>query len=259
MKKTALITGASSGIGKEMAKIHAAKGGDLIVVARRKEKLEALQQEIQQSTSAKVIIMVKDLTEPNAPKEIYEEVQQLGLTVDYLINNAGFGGRGKFHERAWADDLSMIQLNIVALTALTRYFLPDFVKRNSGKILNVSSTASLMPGPLQAVYFASKAYVTSFSNAIAEELYNTNVTVTALLPGATDTEFAQTADMDKTELFKHTFTAKEVANTGYNAMLKGDLDVLAGVTFAQKVMMKSVALTPKKILLTQVRKMQELK
>jgi short-subunit dehydrogenase len=193
MKKTALITGASSGIGKEMAKIHAAKGGDLIVVARRKEKLEALQQEIQQSTSAKVIIMVKDLTEPNAPKEIYEEVQQLGLTVDYLINNAGFGGRGKFHERAWADDLSMIQLNIVALTALTRYFLPDFVKRNSGKILNVSSTASLMPGPLQAVYFASKAYVTSFSNAIAEELYDTNVTVTALLPGATDTEFAQTA------------------------------------------------------------------
>jgi short-subunit dehydrogenase len=116
-----------------------------------------------------------------------------------------------------------------------------------------------MPGPLQAVYFASKAYVTSFSNAIAEELYDTNVTVTALLPGATDTEFAQTADMDKTELFKHTFTAKEVANTGYNAMLKGDLDVLAGVTFAQKVMMKSVALTPKKILLTQVRKMQELK
>lgn len=257
MKKLALITGASSGIGRAMAKIHAKKGGDLIVLARRKEKLESLKKEIEENHHTKVTIIAKDLTEANAPREVYHEIKKMGLEVDYLINNAGFGGRGKFHERDWQDDLSMIQLNVIALTALTRYFLPDFVARNSGKILNVSSTASLMPGPLQAVYFATKAYVTSFSNAIAEELHDTNITVTALMPGATDTEFAETADMDKTELFKSTFTAEEVANTGYKAMLNGDLDVLAGVTFAQKLLMKSVAITPKKVLLTQVRKMQE--
>ena len=167
MKNTALITGASSGLGKEFARIHAAKGGDVIIIARRTDKLIGLQKELENKYNVTVKVIAKDLTLPNAAQEIYDEVQQQGIAVKYLINNAGFGGHGKFHERVWEEDLAMIHLNIIALTALTRLFLPDFVTRNQGKILNVSSTASFMPGPLQAVYFATKAYVTFFSNAIA--------------------------------------------------------------------------------------------
>ncbi|MDF1549300.1 MAG: SDR family oxidoreductase [Bacteroidales bacterium] len=259
MRKTILITGASSGIGKELANIHAEKGGDLVIVARSKDKLEALKTEIEAKFRVKVLVIVKDLTLPEAPKEIYDEVKSAGIEIDYLVNNAGFGGRGKFHERSWEDDLAMINLNIVALTALTRFFLPDFVKRNSGRILNVSSTASFMPGPLQAVYYATKTYVTFFSNAIAEELHDTNVTVTALMPGATETEFAKVSGMDKTSLFKKTVTARSVAEDGYKAMLAGKLDVVSGLTFSQKLMMSMLPFTPKKMVLSQIRKMQEVK
>ena len=150
MKKVALITGASSGIGKEFARIHAEKGGDLVITARREEKLNELKNELEQKHGIKVMVIGKDLSQANAPKEIYDEVKNAGIEVDYLINNAGFGGHGKFHERDWNLDLTMINLNVTALSAMTRLFLPDFVKRNSGKILNVSSTASLMPGPLQS-------------------------------------------------------------------------------------------------------------
>ncbi|MGV6846372.1 MAG: SDR family NAD(P)-dependent oxidoreductase, partial [Lutibacter sp.] len=181
MKKTALITGASSGIGKELAKIHAEKGGNLVLVARRAEKLNELKQELDKKYHIQVTVIAKDLTLLNAPQEIYDIVKEKGITIDYLINNAGFGGHGKFHERSLDQDLAMINLNVVALTLLTKLFLPDFVQRNSGRILNTSSTASFMPGPLQAVYFATKSYVTFLSNAIAEELYDTNITVTALM------------------------------------------------------------------------------
>lgn len=151
----------------------------------------------------------------------------------------------------------MIQLNIVALTALTRFFLPDFVARGAGRVLNVSSTASLMPGPLQAVYYATKAYVTSFSQAVAEELHDTPVTVMALLPGATDTGFARTADMDQTALFQSAFPAEQVAEDGYDAMLDGRLTVIAGVTVVQRVMMSAVPLMPTKMMLRTVRQLQE--
>lgn len=257
MKNVALITGASSGLGKEFATIHASQGNDIIIVARREEKLNLLKKEIENIYGTKVMVIAKDLTSPSAPEEIYDEVSKAGIQVEFLINNAGFGGHGKFHERAWEKDLSMINLNIIALTALTRLFLPDFVKRNSGKILNVSSTASFMPGPLQAVYFATKAYVTFFSNAVAEELHDTNITVTNLMPGATETEFAQTSGMDKTDLFQNTVSAYSVAKDGYDGMLKGKLDVVSGLTFGQKIMMKSIPFTPKKMLLKQIRKMQE--
>jgi short-subunit dehydrogenase len=257
MSKTILITGASTGIGKELAHIHAEKGGDLVIVARSKDKLEQLKHELEQKHSVKVMVIAKDLTLPEAPSEIYEEIKSAGIEIDYLVNNAGFGGRGKFHERKWEDDLAMINLNVVALTALTRFFLPDFVQRNSGKILNVSSTASFMPGPLQAVYYATKAYVTFFSNAIAEELHNTNITVTALMPGATETEFAKVSGMDKTALFNKTVTARSVAEDGYNGMIAGKLDVVSGLKFGQKVMMSMLPFTPKKMVLKQIRKMQE--
>ena len=171
----------------------------------------------------------------------------------------GFGGIGLFHERDIQTDLAMIQLNIMALTHLTGLFLPDFVKRNNGRILNVSSTASLMPGPMQAVYFATKAYVTSFSNAIAQELSNTNVTVTNLMPGATETEFGKISGMDKTEMFKETASATIVALDGYNAMLKGKLNVISGLTTSQKILTGLLPFVPRKMVLKMVHKMQEVK
>ena len=255
--KTALITGASSGIGKELAHIHAEQSGNLVIVARRADKLAELKAELENKHGAKVMVMVKDLTSPSAASEIYEEIKKGGIEVNYLINNAGFGGRGKFHERPWEQDLAMINLNVVALTTLTRFFLPDFVNRNEGRILNVSSTASLMAGPLQAVYYASKAFVTSFSYAIAEELHDTNITVTALLPGATETEFASTSGMDETNMFENTFSARGVAEDGYNGMLAGELNVMSAVTFTQRMMMSAIPLLPKKMILKQIREMQE--
>lgn len=257
MKNTALITGASSGIGKELARIHAERNGDLVIIARNEEKLQNLKAELEEKHRVKVYVLVKDLSHPDAAKEVYDEVRFKNIQIDYLINNAGFGGIGKFHEREWTKDLAMINLNVVALAALTRCFLPDFVKRNSGKILNISSTASLVPGPLQAVYYATKAFVTSFSNAVAEELHDTRVTVTALLPGPTETEFAKTSGMDKTALFNKSFGARGVAEKGYKGMLSGKLNVIAGLSFMQKVMMSAAAFAPKKMTLSQVRKMQE--
>jgi len=257
-KPVALITGASSGIGRELARIHARNGGDVVLVARSETKLKELAAELKRDHGCHATIISKDLSGAAAAREIYEAVKAAGIEVDYLINNAGFGGRGAFHERKWEDDLSMIQLNVLALTALTRLFLPDFLARKSGKILNVSSTAGLMPGPLQAVYYATKAYVTSFSNAIAIELEGTGVTVTALQPGATETEFSKVADLEKTPLFANTklASATDVAQQGYDGMLRGEMDVLAGLTFGQKMMMAAVPFTPKKMLMRQIRAMQ---
>lgn len=256
MKKIALITGASTGIGKELAKIHAEKGGDLVIVARSEDKLKALQTELETTHKVNVMVIAKDLTDPTATQEIYDEIKTANIKIDYLINNAGFGGLGRFDQQDLQTSLHMIQLNISALTALSHHFLQDFIARNEGKILNVSSTASFMPGPLQAVYFATKAYVTFFSNAIAEELHNTNITVTNLMPGATATEFASTSGMDKTALFDKTVSARSVAEDGYKAMLKGSLDVISGLTFSQKIMMKMIPFMPKKMVLKRIRKMQ---
>lgn len=257
MKKVALITGASSGIGKELAYIHAEKGGDLVLVARSADKLEALKTDIVEKYKSSVHLIVKDLSLMDSAKEVYDEVKNAGIEVEYLINNAGFGGIGKFHERKWEQDQNMIKLNIMALTELTRYFLPDFVKRNSGRILNVSSTASFMPGPMQAVYYATKAFVTFFSNAIAQELHDTNVTVTNLMPGATETDFGAVSGMDKTVLFNKTASARKVAEDGYNGMLKGKIDVISGLTGSQKVMFKMLPFLSKKMKLKTVYKMQQ--
>lgn len=257
MKNVALITGASTGIGRELAMIHAERGGDLVVVARSKEKLEQLKSDLESKYGVQVKVMVHDLTDRPVPQKIYDEISQDGIEIEYLINNAGFGGLGEFYKRDWADDLAMINLNVVALTELTRLFLPDMVSRRSGRVLNVSSTASLMPGPLQAVYFATKAFVTSLSNALAEELRDTGVTVTALLPGATETEFGKVSGMDKTPLFEKTASARKVALDGYNGMLAGKLDVIAGLNLYQRIMISLIPFTPKRIVLSETRKMQE--
>lgn len=259
MKKTALITGASSGIGAELARIHAQKGGNLILVARSEDKLKALKQELEQKHKVQVNCIVQDLSEIGAGEQVYRAVKAANLTVDYLINNAGFGLVGEFHTLPWPRQHQMIQLNITALTELTYLFLPEFVQRNTGRILNTSSTASLLPGPLQAVYYATKAYVTSFSLAVAEELHNKNVTVTALLPGATETDFGKVSGMDKTSLFDKTASAYSVAKAGYEAMCAGKLQVVSGLTFSQKILMKIQPFVPKKMLLSQIRKMQTVK
>ena len=256
-KKRALITGASSGIGKELARIHAAKGGDLILVARRGDKLENIKQELEKSYAADITIISKDLSVTGAAQELYDEVRAKSLKVDYLMNNAGFGLLGKFYELPLQRQVEMINLNITALTELTHLFLPEMVKQNSGKILNTSSTASLMPGPLQAVYYATKAYVTFFSNALAQELHDTEVTVTNLMPGATESEFGAVSGMDKTSLFNKPVSARSVAQDGYDGMMRGDLDLISGLTFGQKIMLKMIPFTPKNILLKSVRKMQE--
>ena len=259
MSKIALITGASSGIGEQLARIHAAKGGDLFLVARNENRLLELKKELEAKHGIIVNVYAKDLTLATAAQEVYDTIKKSNIEIDYLINNAGFGGIGKFHERNLSEDISMINLNISALVSLTHLFLKDFVARNSGKILNVSSTASLMAGPLQAVYFASKAFVTSFSNALAEELHDTNISVTNLMPGATDTKFAKVSGMDNTKMFDSSVSAKSVAQDGYDAMLKSKLDVVSGLTFAQRIMTAMIPFSPKKITLSQIRKMQEVK
>ncbi len=257
MKKVALITGASSGIGMEMARIHAKAGGDLILVARRADILEKLRDELHLQYGTEVMLIPIDLTAPDAPQQVFDQVQAHGLQPMYLINNAGFGGTGLFYKRKWEDDRDMIQLNVVALSALCRLFIPQFINRHKGRILNVSSVASLMPGPLQAVYFATKAYVTSFSNALAEELKETGVTVTALLPGAVNTAFGKLSGMDKTALFRHPADAYQVAFDGYKGMLKGELNVLSGLNVVQKMSFPMMRFVPQRTLIKIVRKLQE--
>ncbi len=220
----------------------------------RKEKLLELQKDIESRFSVTVSIFAQDLTAQNAVSNLMQFIEQNNLQIDYLINNAGFGGIGAFHEREWAKDKQMIQLNILALTELTRMILPTMVKRKEGKILNISSVASLLAGPLQAVYFASKAYVTSFSNALYEELKGTGVTVTTLLPAPTETEFGKISQMDKTALFNKTESAQKVAKEGYQAMLKGKLNVISGTS---KLLPYFLAFVPKKLALKYVKYKQK--
>jgi hypothetical protein len=228
-KKVALVTGASSGIGAELARVHAEHGGDLIVVARRRENLEALKAELEAAHGVTVHVLPKDLTQAEAPEQIYDEVRTLGITVDYLVNNAGFGYRGYFHKQDWATHEAMIKVNILALAALTRLFVPDMVARHSGRILNLGSMAGFMPGPLNAVYYASKAFVISFSEAIANELRHTGVTVTVLCPGPTESEFTRIAQMSDVNLTRTLASTRQVAEAGYDAMLRGKTVLVPGL------------------------------
>ncbi len=228
-KNTALITGASSGLGTELARLHAADGDNLVLVARSTKKMEALAAELKANHGTEVYIISKDLSLPTAAEEVYAEVKEQGIEVEYLINNAGFGGQGTFAERSMEDDMMMIHVDITALTKLTKLFLPDMIARRHGRILNVSSPAGMIPGPLQAVYYASKAYVTSLSNAIAYEVKDTGVTVTTLLPGAMDSGFTRASGMENTKLFEHMVSPKIVAEAGYKAMQKGKLERQFGI------------------------------
>ena len=224
MGNTALITGASSGIGTEFARLHAARGGDVVLVARREDALNAIKTELEKEHGITATVIVSDLAEPNAAEKIFAATEAAGLQIDVLINNAGFGGHGKFHERELAKDQAMMQVNMGALVDLTHLYVAGMVRRKSGRILQVASTAGMMPGPLQAVYYATKSFVISFSQAIAEELAGTGVTSTALCPGAVETGFVEAGELEGAALFeKPGASPQSVAACGYEAMLNGEL------------------------------------
>ena len=243
--KTALITGASSGLGEAYARLHASLGGNLILVARREERLLALKAELEQAHHVTVHVLAKDLAEPGAPASLFAEVERLGLPVDYLINNAGLGGQGSLAERPLEDDANLLAVDIAALTALTKLFLPSFIARGSGRILNVSSIASLVPGPWQATYFAAKAYVTSLTLALSEELRGTGVTATVVLPGGMRTGFEVAAKLEGTGLAAQlTQSPDDVARRSYEAMLRGRRKLIAGTPLLQRLLLRLVPFAP---------------
>jgi len=256
MSNTALITGASGGIGLELARIHAQKGGDLILVARSEAKLNALAAELSAQHGISVTVIVEDLGQPESAQRIFDQTEKLGLQVDILINNAGFGGHGLFHDRSLQAEQQMMQVNMVSLTNLTHHYAQGMVTRRQGKILNISSVASFMPGPLQAVYYASKAFVTSFTQAIAQEMAEFNVTATALCPGAVATGFVSAGNLEGVDIFKNAKTAHSVAQCGYTAMEQGELVAFneAGLKFALNWI---TPLLPRKTVLQVSRKAME--
>ena len=232
-----------------MARLFARDGYELVLVARGEAKLREL--------GLPATIIAADLTDPAAPQRIIDELRAKSIDVDVLVNNAGVGVAGAFVETDLQSELAMIQLNVVALTHLTKLLLPGMVARRRGHVLNVASTAAFQPGPLMAVYYATKAYVLSFSEAIAEELRDSGVTVTALCPGPTETGFAAAAKMGGTRLFTMTRPAdsRAVAEAGYEAMKRGRRVVIPGLK--NKLLAQSVRVSPRRLVATIVRKMQE--
>jgi uncharacterized protein len=244
-RPTALVTGASSGIGLDLARVMA-PDFDLIITARNQSRLDELARELQSQHGNRVQAIAADLARPEAPAELWAEVTRRGLRVDALINNAGFGVYGEFKDTKLEDELQMIQVNITSLTHLTKLAVPGMLERKQGRIMNVASTAGLQPGPLMAVYYATKSYVILFSEAIASELKGTGVTVTCLCPGATATEFASRADMEKSRLFKlGTMRSMDVARTGYRAMMKGKTLAISGMK--NWLLAESVRFSPRKV------------
>jgi short-subunit dehydrogenase len=225
-----LITGATSGIGYELAKIFSKKGYNLLLIARDKKTLEKTAHEISSQYGNKIFYIASDLSKPNSPEMIYQEVKSKGITVDILVNNAGFGIYGDFATVDLERHMDLIQVNVLALISLTRLFLPEMLKKKQGKILNTASTAAFQPGPHMAIYYASKAFVLSFSEALASELEGSGVSVTALCPGPTKTGFEKGSQINKSKLFTlvRPMNAEIVAQIGYNALMKGRPVVIAG-------------------------------
>lgn len=230
MKKVALITGASGGIGEHFARIHAAQGGDLVLVARSEGKLNTLAEELQQKHNVQVEVLTQDLSETAAVQAVYDYIEKQNIEIEYLMNNAGFGTYGSFIKTSWTSEANMIDLNVRSLTQFCKLFTPIMARRGHGKILNVASTASYQPGPFMAVYFATKHYVLAFSDALAEELKGTGVTVTTLCPGPTASGFQEEANMQNAKMVKGKKlpTAQEVAEFGYQKMLEGKRVVVHG-------------------------------
>lgn len=255
MTNIALITGASAGIGKEFARYHAAKGGDLILTARRTAELETLKAELEATHKISAHVFALDLGTKGGADKLVKAVTKAGLQVDVLINNAGFGGHGLHVERDLAQEQAMIDLNIKALVTLSHAFGQRMVAQGGGKILNVGSTAGFMPGPLQAVYFATKAFVNSYSQALDQELRKKGVTCTVLAPGYVETEFAKVASLEGTDLVKDGATAASVAKHGYDAMMDGKLVTVNQLSLSILTQW-IVPLLPRRMALKMVEKMQ---
>ena len=229
-RETALITGASSGIGLELARLFAADRSDLVLVARNEDRLRELAAELEGKFGISAQALAADLTRPDSAGEIATELASRGVQVDVLVNNAGFGAHGQVAALGVQRQLDVIEVNIAALTRLTALFLPAMLERKHGAVLNVASTAAFQPGPNQAVYCATKAYVLSFTEALAEETRGTGVRVSCLAPGATETQFAAQADMTGTLAFRlTTMAAAPVARAGYDGLRKGKVLVVPGL------------------------------
>lgn len=257
MNKTALITGASSGIGLELARVMAKDGNDLVLVARNADKLKLLADEIMTSFDVNVKVIVADLSSMDEVQRVYDTCKTENIRVEFLINNAGFGDFGLFIESDWNKLEQMLDLNIKSLTKLCRLFIPDMVQRKSGKIMNVASTAAFQPGPTMAAYYASKSYVLFLSEALYNELEGTGVHITCLCPGATESGFQVAAAMEESALVKgrNLPSSKEVAMFGYNAMMKNKMTVIHG--FMNYMMANAIRFVPRKWVLPIVRKIQD--
>src|SRR5271167_3576170 len=258
--KWALITGASSGIGYELSKVFAREGYNLILVSRNEEPLQKLATQLRTEHEVLARVIAKDLAAPNSPQEIYSQLQKESIAVNVLVNCAGLGVAGKFSETDLSTELRMIQVNIVALTELTKLFLKDMVRRREGRILNVASTAAFQPGPLMAIYYATKAYVLSFSEAIFEELQGSGVTVTALCPGPTRTDFQNRAGLSESKLFNakrllRTDEPVEVAERGFVGMMRGEAIVIPG--FRNNLLAFAGRFLPRKLVRKAAKKLHE--
>lgn len=246
-QKYALITGATEGIGYELAKLFAKDGYNIVAVARNQQELQQTASELKQQFGIEVVPLAKDLFKREAPLEIYNELKAKGIQIDVLVNNAGQGQHGEFVENDLQRELDIVQLNIGAYLALTKSYLKEMLARNEGKILQVSSIAGEVPGPLQAVYHGTKAFITTFTEAVQEEIKDSKVTITYLMPGATDTDFFEKADMEDTKMVQEGDLADpaKVAEDGYKALMNGDRNVISG--FKNKLMVAGSKVLPDRL------------
>jgi uncharacterized protein len=255
--KTALITGASVGIGRELAKLFAQDHFNLVLVARNSSRLGAVAAELEKEFGISAKSFPLDLASSAAPQFLFDQLQRENIAIDVLVNNAGYGKLGAFAGVPYEESAGQIDLNIRALTHLTKLFLAPMIERKSGRILNVASTAGFQPGPLMAVYYATKAYVISFSEALGNELHGTGVTVTCLCPGLTDTQFQTRAGTEQTTLFRRTrpMDAATVARDGYRALMKGKPLVISGLR--NRLLMESLRISPRRLVTAVSRKVLE--
>jgi short-subunit dehydrogenase len=247
MKETALVTGASGGIGEDLARVIAANGDNVILLARSAGKLQALADELSRAHNVVASVLTADLSVPAAAEDVVNRLAGRSVTVDILVNNAGFGTFGAFSRDDPQKQAEVLQVNVVALTQLTRLLLPGMIERRKGRILNVASTAAFQPGPFMAVYYASKAYVLSLSEAVAEEAAGTGVTVTCLCPGPTRTGFQERAKIQKTRLLNvmSVMTSADVARAGYDGMMAGRTVVVPGLR--NKIGVQSLRVSPRRV------------
>lgn len=254
MSKTALITGASGGIGYELCKLFARDGYDLIIVARSADKMEKLKTDLNAQHGTRVLCIAADLCAESTAEHVFETVNAMGHRVDVLVNNAGFGDSGAYVQCDWAKQQSMVQLNILALMQLTRLFLPGMVKRGQGKIMNIASIAAFQPGPYMSAYYASKAFVLSFSEALSAELKDSDVFVTAVCPGPVNTGFESAASAQRLFATIKAASAGDIASFAYRAMQRNKVVATPGVLF--KVMHFAERLVPRSLVRNIVARMQ---